>query len=174
MPFNKQPSISGKLISLRPLVGDDFPQLFAVAADPLLWAQHPANNRYEEDVFRDFFADAIASGGALLVTDIETGEVIGSSRFHAHSEKDRSVEIGWTFLARAYWGGIYNAELKDLMLTHAFDNVDKVFFLIAPENFRSQMATKKIGGVHVGSRTSEALVTNFVFELKRDFFQRNY
>ena len=94
MSFDKQPSLSGKLISVRPLRDEDFPTLFAAAADPLLWEQHPASNRYQEDVFRDFFADAIDSGGALLVTDIESDEVIGSSRFHAYSEDNRSFEIG--------------------------------------------------------------------------------
>ena len=61
------------------------------------------------------------------------------------------VEIGWTFLARAYWGGRYNGEMKRLMLEHAFRSVDRVIFIIGPENRRSQRAVEKIGAVRSGS-----------------------
>jgi RimJ/RimL family protein N-acetyltransferase len=50
--------------------------------------------------------------GALIATDFKTQRMIGSSRFHGYDEGRSEVEIGWTFLARPYRGGIYNAELK--------------------------------------------------------------
>jgi RimJ/RimL family protein N-acetyltransferase len=112
VPFEGQPNLKGALVELRPLRLDDYRDVYAVAADPLIWEQHPAKNRHEEAVFREFFAEALASGGALLVTDAATRRVIGSSRFHGYSEERSEVEIGWTFLARSHWGGRYNAELK--------------------------------------------------------------
>ncbi|MBT8099655.1 MAG: GNAT family N-acetyltransferase, partial [Gammaproteobacteria bacterium] len=57
------------------------------------------------------------------------------------------IEIGWTFLARKYWGGNYNAEIKALMLQHAFRFVDTVVFWIGEENIRSRRAVEKIGAV---------------------------
>jgi RimJ/RimL family protein N-acetyltransferase len=78
--------------------------LFAVAADPLIWEQHPARDRYQPEVFRAFFDEAVASGGALIATDSRDGQVIGCSRYHGHSAEQSEIEIGWTFLARAYWG----------------------------------------------------------------------
>ncbi|MGB5249420.1 MAG: GNAT family N-acetyltransferase, partial [Gammaproteobacteria bacterium] len=59
----------------------------------------------------------------------------------------REVEIGWTFLSRDYWGGSYNAEIKQLMLEHAFSFVDTVVFWVGETNFRSRRAVEKIGGV---------------------------
>jgi RimJ/RimL family protein N-acetyltransferase len=145
--FDGQPTLSGTLVELRPLRPEDYDDLYAVAADPLVWEQHPVKNRHEEPCFREFFAESLASGGALLATHAETRRTIGSSRFHGYSEERSEVEIGWTFLARSYWGGRYNGELKQLMLRHAFRFVNSVVFFVSPENIRSQRAVEKIGGV---------------------------
>jgi RimJ/RimL family protein N-acetyltransferase len=151
VPFDRQPTLKGRLVELRPLRAEDRAELFAVAADPLLWEQHPARNRHEPDAFREFFRESLASGGALLAIDAKTRRVIGSSRFHGHDEARSEVEIGWTFLARSHWGGSYNGEMKRLMLQHAFRFVDCVVFFVSPGNLRSRRAVEKIGGVRVGS-----------------------
>jgi RimJ/RimL family protein N-acetyltransferase len=145
--FDQQPTLKGRLVELRPLRSEDRGDLYAVASDPLIWEQHPARNRHEEAVFGEFFAEALASGGALLAIDAGTRQVIGSSRFHGYSAERSEVEIGWTFLARSHWGGRYNGELKQLMLRHAFRFVDCVVFFVSLGNLRSQRAVEKIGGV---------------------------
>jgi RimJ/RimL family protein N-acetyltransferase len=152
MPFERQPILEGALVRLRPLRPDDFADLYAVAADPLLWEQHPVRDRYKEEVFRGFFYEALQSGGALVAIDSKDGKVIGSSRFHGYHEEQSEVEIGWSFLARSHWGGAYNGEMKQLMLQHAFRFVNNVVFLIGPQNLRSQKAVEKIGAVRVGFR----------------------
>jgi RimJ/RimL family protein N-acetyltransferase len=152
MPFNYQPTLKGENLLLTPLRADDYHDLFAVASDPLIWEQHPVSNRYTPAVFKTFFQESLDSGGALVVHDTHTQQIIGSSRFHGYSEEDSEVEIGWTFLARDYWGGRYNAEMKHLMLEHAFQFVNDVVFLVGPGNFRSQKAMVKIGGLLDGFR----------------------
>jgi len=152
MSFDLQPVLNGERLLLRPLSPDDFDGLYAAAADPLIWAQHPASNRHELPVFRQFFDAAMASRGALAVIDKASGAIIGSSRFHGYDPERREVEIGWTFLARRYWGGDFNREMKALMLAHAFQHVRRVVFLIGPDNIRSQRAVQKIGGVKIGER----------------------
>ncbi|HZG67111.1 MAG TPA: GNAT family N-acetyltransferase [Herpetosiphonaceae bacterium] len=152
MSFDLQPYLKGELLELRPLRAEDFHDLYAVAADPLIWEQHPSIDRYKEEVFTVFFREALASGGALLALDSKDGKVIGSSRFHGYDQETSEVEIGWTFLARSHWGGIYNREMKQLMLQHAFRFVNSVIFVVHPDNVRSQRAVEKIGGVRVGPR----------------------
>lgn len=147
--FDRQPVLTGELLELRPLRQDDWAALFAVASDPLIWEQHPDWDRYKEDVFRQFFTDALNSGGTLVAVDHATGRIIGSSRYQGFDAAKRQVEIGWTFLARRYWGGRYNAEMKRLMLEHAFKRVDQVIFIIGPENRRSRRAVEKIGAVYL-------------------------
>lgn len=156
MPFDLQPVLKGELLELRPLRAEDFEALFAVASDPLIWEQHPATDRYQDDQFRIFFRESLESGGALIAVDARDGRIIGSSRFHGYRADGSEVEIGWTFLARSHWGGRYNGAMKRLMLQHAFRFVDRVVFLVGSHNRRSQRAVEKIGAVRAGSRRDTA------------------
>jgi N-acetyltransferase len=171
MPFNLQPILEGSLQKLRPLQADDFQELYAVASDPLIWEQHPNSDRYQEEVFKEFFRDGLESGGALIAIDVENGRVIGSSRFHGYNEQKSEIEIGWSFLARAYWGGKYNREMKRLMLRHAFQYVNIVIFVIGTQNLRSQKAIEKVGGVRKGSRTDKNGRENFVYQITKINFE---
>lgn len=152
---------------LRPLRAGDFDELYAAAADPAIWEQHPESDRYLPAVFRRFFEDAIASGGALAVIRKSDGAMVGSSRFHGFTG-GREVEIGWTFLARDCWGGAYNRELKRLMVRHALRFVDQVVFLVGPGNLRSQRALEKIGAVRGGTRADDTGRASLLFLLKAE------
>ncbi|MFL5814522.1 MAG: GNAT family N-acetyltransferase [Bdellovibrionia bacterium] len=150
MSFELQPYLMGRLVILSPLRAEDFEGLYAVASDPLIWEQHPQKNRYERSIFESFFKGAMDSGGAFLVTDTETGEVIGSSRYYEYDAANSSVVIGYTFLARKYWGHRHNREMKHLMLKHAFRFVERVYFHIGENNTRSRKAIEKIGAQYMG------------------------
>jgi len=165
MPFDLQPTLRGELIELRPLAPADWDELFAVASDPLIWEQHPSNDRYQKEVFKAFFRDALESSGALIAIDSKDGRLIGSSRFYGYQTEKSEIEIGWTFLARSHWGGIYNQEMKRLMLGHAFRFVKRVIFVIGVRNLRSQRAVEKIGAVRVGSRTDAGGRESFVYQI---------
>lgn len=175
MTLDRQPTLTAERLVLRPLRADDWDALFAVAADPLIWAGHPAHDRWREDVFRVFFDDALVQRGALAVIDKASGAVIGSSRFQAYDPADGgSVEIGWTFLARSHWGGTCNREMKRLMLAHALRSVARVVFLVGKDNIRSRTAMTRIGG-RLTDRTTLATmagadVTHVVFEITRADF----
>lgn len=164
--FDLQPTLRGPLLSIRPLRESDFPALFAVASDPLIWAQHPAQDRYTEPVFRSFFRGGMESGGALIVHECITGRVIGSSRYCLHPQEPDEVEIGFTFLAREFWGGVYNAELKALMLDHAFMHVGSVIFCVGDKNLRSQRAVQKLGA-EVDPASIHCKAGRIVYRLKR-------
>lgn len=156
MTFDLQPTLRGSLLELRPLREDDWAALYAVASDPLIWAQHPQRERYQEQVFREFFRVAIESRSALVAIDLQDGCIVGSSRYHGLDEQAREVEIGWTFLARSHWGGRFNNEMKQLMLQHAFQFVDSVVFVIGAQNLRSQRAVQKIGAVLTEGRVERS------------------
>ncbi|MFN3989630.1 MAG: GNAT family N-acetyltransferase [Erythrobacter sp.] len=144
--FDRQPVLEGELLILRPLQAEDWDALYAVASDPLIWRQHPAHDRWQEPVFRTFFADALANKGALVIIDKPSGAVIGSSRYQGLDEANGgSVEIGWTFLARSHWGGSTNRELKRLMLAHALASLAECRFVVGEANHRSRRAMEKIG-----------------------------
>lgn len=165
--FDRQPTLVGSLLELRPLTADDWTALFAVASDPLIWEQHPEFDRYQEPVFRRFFTDALSSGGALVAIERASGQIVGSSRYHGFDPDKRVVEIGWSFLARRCWGGAYNGEMKRLMLAHAFQTVDRVIFVIGPENHRSRRAVEKIGAVYAGTTLDPKGRERVVYELTK-------
>ena len=172
MPFDAQPVLRGDRLDVRPLTAEDWQALYAVASDSLIWEQHPARNRYELEVFRTFFDEALASGSAFVVIDRANGLVIGSSRYHGYDEAKSEVEIGWTFLARLYWGGVYNGELKRLMLEHAFRFVDSVIFIIGANNMRSQRAVAKLGAVLTDDVAEGRGDNRLVFRLTKAAFQK--
>jgi RimJ/RimL family protein N-acetyltransferase len=152
MPFELQPTLRGELLELRPLEPADFDALFAVASDPLVWEQHPVSDRWKPEVFSGFFGGVLKSGGGMVAIALADGRIAGSSRFDHYDETKSEVEIGGTFLARSHWGGIYNREMKRLMLSHAFRFVNRVIFVVGANNLRSLRAMEKIGGKRVGTK----------------------
>lgn len=171
MDFELQPTLQGSLVELRPLSPGDFEDVYAVANDPLLWAQHPEPNRYQREVFRKFFDRAIESKGAFAVIDLKSRRIIGSSRFYNYNAERREVMIGYTFIARSYWGRSYNAEMKRLMLDHAFRFVDRVLLEVGANNLRSQIALQKLGARIIGKDDLPALDgtlnPHLIFEITR-------
>jgi N-acetyltransferase len=170
--FELQPTLKSELLELRPLRADDFDALYAVASDPLIWEQHPNSDRYQADVFRKFFDEAMQSGGALVAIDRRDNRIIGSSRFHCYDLVRSEIEIGWTFLARSHWGGVYNGAMKRMMLDHAFKFVENVIFFIGSTNVRSQRALEKIGGVRAGAKIDPQGRESFIYRITRTSFTR--
>lgn len=175
--MDRQPILHGERLLLRPLVAADWDALFAVAADPQIWALHPSHDRWQERVFRAFFDDALAGGGALAIIDQAKGVLIGSSRFGALEAggPPDEIEIGWSFLDRAHWGGGYNAEFKRLMIAHALAYLDRVTFQVGADNVISRKAMANIGGVlrDVPGPIYErcgVMVEHVVFEITRESF----
>ena len=171
MEFELQPNLKGTRVQLRPLLVEDFEQLFAAASDPLLWAQHPEPLRYRRDVFQKFFDGAMESKGAFAVMDIASGRMIGSSRYYDYKTAQREVKIGYTFVVREFWGTGYNPEMKKLMLDHAFRYVDRVLFEIGESNIRSQTAIQRIGARLIGKSDLPGLdgtmLKMVLFEIRR-------
>ena len=166
-----QPTLIGALIRLRPLKEEDFESLYAAGSDPLLWEQHPDRERYTRARFELFFRTGMESKGALVVIDQKTGKIMGSSRFTGYDAERSVVEVGYTFVSRAYWGAGYNRELKFLMLNYAFQFCEVVQFVVGEKNYRSQTAVTKVGAKEVDRVTTPQLGgdlrTSVVYEMKK-------
>ncbi|MFS4468013.1 GNAT family N-acetyltransferase [Maribacter sp. 2210JD10-5] len=147
MSINLQPILENSLVLLRPIRVEDFEALYKVANDPLLWKLHQNPDRYKKSIFKIFFKDAIHSKGAFVVIDKATDTIIGSSRFKLSESSEEAIEIGWTFLSRDYWGGLYNKSFKTLMVDYAFQYFKYILFHVDQHNLRSRKAVQKLGGV---------------------------
>ena len=168
--MNLQPKLQNDLLRLRPLAAEDLEPLYAAANDPLIWEQH-FDKRNKRVTFEQFFEAGLASGGALAVVHKNAGSIIGTSRYHQYEGFPTAVEIGWTFLTREHWGGMYNRMMKKLMINHAMKEVDTVYFMIDQDNIRSQKAAIKIGArlLSIEERVHhpQTRITNLVYLIEK-------
>jgi RimJ/RimL family protein N-acetyltransferase len=170
-----QPTLTGPTVTIRPISADDWPELFAAGSDPDIWKVHPRFDRYTEPEFRKYFDSGLASKMAFVFVDRSTGELIGSSRYFGHGPELSEIEIGWTFVVRKHWGGATNREVKRLMLDHAFTFVDTVIFWVGEQNWRSQGAMTKIGGVKregLFTRELSGTTPHFIFEIGKSRYEQ--
>ena len=170
-----QPTLTGPTVIVRPVVAGDWPKLFAAGSDPEIWKVHPRSNRCTEPEFRKYFDSAVASKMAFAFVDRPTGELIGSSRYYGHEPELSEIEIGWTFVVRKFWGGATNREVKRLMLDHSFTFVDTVIFWVGEQNWRSQGAMTKIGGIKregMFTRELSGATPHLIFEIRKSRYER--
>lgn len=162
--FDMQPTLVGDLLQIRPLQQPDFDALYAVTADPKIWEQHPTKDRWKLEVFSELFDRLLGSGGGLVIIEKQSGIIIGSSSYYEYRSAERDIVVGYTFLARRCWGGLYNSKLKLLMLRQAFQYVDRVWFHVGAENWRSQRAMEKVRArlSHKAIRESGGVFSEFL------------
>ena len=67
------------------------------------------------------------------------------------------MRIGYTFIDPEYLGTGCNKQIKRLMLDYAFKYIDKVYFDIGFNNFRSRRAVEKLGAI-LTSEISDGMV----------------
>lgn len=166
--------LKSDLVTLVPLTEDDFENVYESASDPLIWEQHPDKERYKREIFQTYFNGAIKSKGAFKICNTQSGEVIGCSRYYHLNEIDKTIMVGYTFLIRACWGGLYNSQLKKLMFRHAFKNGYKIQLQIGSTNIRSQKATEKLGAKKIKEEMlnfpNQEPSLHFVYEVsEKDF-----
>ncbi|WP_051190518.1 GNAT family N-acetyltransferase [Kaistella palustris] len=176
MNFSLQPVLENDLLKLQPLTANDFEKLYAVASDPEVWAMHPNKERYKREVFQNFFNGAFQSGGAFLILDKKSDEVLGSTRFYDYNEKEKTILIGYTFYGTKSWGKNINSSVKKMMLDYIFQFVDRVIFHVGKNNIRSVKAMNKLGAENKGEEEvayfGEDSKTNIIFEIKKEDWQR--
>ena len=166
-----QPTLENAVALLKPLQQADFEALYLTASDPKIWEQHPNKDRWQRDVFLNYFQGAMESGGAFMIIDKASGEIAGSTRFYNYNETEKSILIGYTFYAVKFWGSGLNPVVKRLMMDYIFPFVDKVHFHIGATNIRSQVAIQRLGAGKIGEETvayyGESPKLNFVYEITR-------
>jgi len=95
---------------------------------------------------------------------------MGTTRYYDYNSEKSSIAIGYTFIARKFWGGPYNNSSKKLLIDYAFQHVDSIFFHIGTENFRSQKAVLKLGAQKVNTMVfnhNGVNLPHFEYELRK-------
>lgn len=171
LPFAIQHRLETDAVVLLPLREADFADLYAVAADPRIWEQHPNKDRWQKAVFTTFFEGAMQSQGAFKIMNKATGATMGSTRIYDYNPQDNSILIGYTFYGTRYWGKGINQTVKALLLDYLFQFVDTVRFHIGADNVRSQIAIQRLGATKVAELEmayyGELPKLNFVYEVSK-------
>jgi N-acetyltransferase len=172
MQINIQPTLENDEILLLPLQENDFEALYAVACDPKIWEQHPNKNRWQRDVFLNYFEGAIKSKGALKIIEKASGEIAGCTRIYLDENSTQSVYIGYTFFATKYWGKGINPKVKQMMIDYLFQHIIEVRFQIGSNNIRSQTAITRLGATKIDEQEvayfGEPSVLNFIYSIKKE------
>ena len=144
---NLESVLEGRVVRLEPLARRHEQSLFEAAQDERIWRWMPYDASASPETFHAWLEDALAASesGAEAVfatVDAGTGEPAGSTRYLALRPEHRVLEIGWTWLAPAYWQTGANVEAKMLMLEHAFESLGclRVEFKTDSRNERSRAA----------------------------------
>lgn len=154
--------LSGKLVVIEPLSAKHAVGLSAAAdADQVFaWLPYPrpANlaqaKTWIEDALSDRRADRRLPFAVLSAGD---HAVIGSTSYWDFDAQNAHVEIGSTWLSRAFWGSGCNTEAKLLLLGHAFETLEleRVAFRTDIRNERSQRAIERLGAIKEGVHRHE-------------------
>lgn len=170
--FNLQPTLENDNIAILPLQEDEFEALYAVASDPKIWEQHPNKNRWQREVFQNYFKGAIESKGALKIIDKKTGEIAGATRIYLDKEFPDAAFVGYTFFATKYWGKGINPQSKNMIIDYLLQHVSEVLFQIGANNLRSQIAIGRVGATKIGEQEvayyGEPSVLNFIYSIKKE------
>lgn len=152
--------LENEKVLLRPLTKQDFSLLYPLTLDQGLW-EYFTHDLSRPESFPSWAEDHFAGNRLqFLIIDQVSGKVAGSSGFGNYSQKDQRVEIGWTWIGTAFQGTGLNAEVKKLMLSYAFDqlNLLRVEFKTDVLNLPARGALKKLGAVEEGVLRSHTLL----------------
>jgi N-acetyltransferase len=157
-------TLEGKHVRLEPLSLDHLDPLTAVGLDPELWKFTTVNIR-NRDEMRAYIEEALQLSAAGSVIAFATREkksntIVGSTRLADIQTHHRTMEIGWTWIARSHQRTAVNTEAKYLMLRHAFEQMDarRVMLKTDETNLKSRAAITRIGAKQEGILRNHMLV----------------
>jgi RimJ/RimL family protein N-acetyltransferase len=153
--------LEGDVVRLEPLAASHLDDLWAASRDPEVWRWLSITQPARREELRAWIDEAVAGPDLAFATVLrESGAAVGSTRYLALRPEHRSVEIGWTWLAREAWGTGANVEAKLLMLSHAFDawGCRRVELKTDALNERSRGAIEALGASFEGVHRKHMLV----------------
>ncbi len=155
-PWARPVTLTGRRVRLEPLDARHLDDLAGVGLDPAIWTWTIARPT-DRDGLRTWLEAALANAAAgtevpFATIELASGRAIGSTRFLSIVPEHRRLEIGWTWLGRAFQRSGANREAKLLQLTHAFEvlHANRVEFKTDSRNEASRAALLGIGATFEG------------------------
>lgn len=157
-------TLEGFGVRLVPLDDSHAPALGALVDDGI-WAGMSSRVPSGTDAMTRYVRDAVAAPGRLAFAVVGSGSsaasdgapdgadvVRGSTSLYEWVPSQGRIELGSTFYAREWWGGVTNPACKYLLLRHAFEDlgVARVALRADARNSRSIGAIRRLGAVPEG------------------------
>jgi RimJ/RimL family protein N-acetyltransferase len=149
-------TLEGSFVRLEPMMMAHHAGLTAIGLDPDIWRLTVTNVRTPKEM-RGYMEAALrlqGEGASLPFVTIErsSDQIVGSTRFGNYDPLNRRIEIGWTWVAKAWRRTATNTEAKYLMLKHAFENLGCVRVELKTDvlNLTSRNAMMRIGAKEEG------------------------
>ena len=164
MDFEQIPVLEDARVLLRPFQAGDTPALSAIALDEEIWRYMITriSNPQELEDWVQTVNEGYRQGTryTFMIVDKATGKLAGSTSYGNISLPDSRLEIGWTWLSRAYRGSGLNRHCKFLLLRYAFEELqlERVELKGDALNTRSRRAMQKIGATEEGILRSHTLM----------------
>jgi len=164
VPVQHETLLEGFGVRLEPLAEEHAPALGAIVDDGIWAGMSSAVPRGTRAMTR-YVRDAVAAPGRLAFAVVgassgagpaevagTAGAVRGSTSLYEWVPSQGRVELGSTFYAREWWGGVTNPACKYLLLRHAFEDlgVARVALRADARNSRSIAAIRRLGAVPEG------------------------
>ncbi|HLF03211.1 MAG TPA: GNAT family protein [Anaerolineales bacterium] len=147
-------TLTGRYVQLEPLSLSHAPGLWEAGNDPEIWRFMPYGQidsfakmgGWVEEMLRRGARD---SDLPFAIIHLASGQPAGATRYMTIERHNRSLEIGGSWLGRAFWRTPANTESKYLLLRHAFESLGcvRVQFRTDLRNERSQRAIERLGAV---------------------------
>jgi RimJ/RimL family protein N-acetyltransferase len=148
--------LTGKLVKLVPLKREHRNDLVKAAADGNLWDLWFTGVPSEKtiDTYIDFaFSEKEQDRSlAFAVVDLQTNNIIGSTRYCNATPNHKRLEIGYTWYSKTYQKTGVNTECKFLLLSYAFEKLEciAVEFRTNWHNMNSRNAIARLGAKQDG------------------------
>ena len=145
-------TLTGEHVILEPAADRHLPDLLAAAADPDVWTWMPWRRPTDADQLAALLEGERAIAYPFAQLDATCGRAVGITTYRDVDERNRTLEVGGTWIGRPWWRTAINTEAKLLFLGHAFETLgaNRVAIKTDIRNERSQAAIERLGAVREG------------------------
>lgn len=164
--MNYYPTLIGQQVSLRPLQKEDSLELVRAVFDGELWNLNytvvPSFETIPEYVSIALEGRRDKNSIPFVIVDNSNEKVIGTTRFYKIEERNKKLEIGYTFISQSYQKTLVNTEVKLLMLQYAFEELgcNRVQFTTDELNENSRRAILRLGAKEEGILRNHLVMAN--------------
>lgn len=163
--FSSPIILQNKRALLQPLTANDDTNLLAVGTasdDLVLYSPYQIHT---PELLQSFIHSSLADRTAgfrypFTIFDKQQNAFAGCTSIANVSNRDKRLEIGWTWIGKPFQQTGLNRACKHLLLSYAFDTLgfERVEFKTDARNSDSRAAIEKIGGRYEGALRNHTLM----------------